>query len=243
LRTVAAHGYTSTGHSGCGRGSARATSGSPGELSRPTPGRPTGTRRLNVPFDSGIAFVRASSAHRAAMTTRASYLIAVSDDADPAQAARDQIDWNPEWSRRGRGVPVYAAIRALGREGVRGIVERCGDHTRRLVAEIGALPGAEALVEPQLNQGADPVPVRGRQPRPPHRRGDRADSSRRRGLVRWDKLERHARHARVGDELAYRRQRRRADRPGCAARAQLGACSGAMMSCTGRQVCSCVASP
>jgi glutamate/tyrosine decarboxylase-like PLP-dependent enzyme len=87
------------------------------------------------------------------MTTRASYLIAVSDDADPAQAARDQIDWNPEWSRRGRGVPVYAAIRALGREGVRGIVERCSDHARRLVAEIGALPGPRRLSSHSSTRG------------------------------------------------------------------------------------------
>jgi glutamate/tyrosine decarboxylase-like PLP-dependent enzyme len=88
------------------------------------------------------------------MTATASYLITASDSSsEPTAATRDQIDWNPEWSRRGRGVAVYAAVRALGRDGIRGIVERSCDHARRLVEGIGALPGTEVLVEPELNQG------------------------------------------------------------------------------------------
>jgi glutamate/tyrosine decarboxylase-like PLP-dependent enzyme len=102
---------------------------------------------LNVPFDCGFAFIRDAEAHRAAMQVSASYLITSGD------GARDQLDWNPEWSRRGRGVPVYAAIRALGRNGIRALVEGCADHARRLVAGLGALPGAEVLAEPILNQG------------------------------------------------------------------------------------------
>jgi len=105
-----------------------------------------GHKWLNVPFESGFAFIRHPAAHRAAMTIRASYLI--TDD-----AVRDQIDWNPEWSRRARGMAVYAAIRALGRRGIGEIVERCSDLAHRLVTEISALPGAELLVEPQINQG------------------------------------------------------------------------------------------
>jgi glutamate/tyrosine decarboxylase-like PLP-dependent enzyme len=110
-----------------------------------------GHKWLNVPFDSGFAFVRHPAAHRAAMTTQASYLITAVDVSDPAGAARDQIDWNPEWSRRGRAVTVYAAIRALGRQGIREMIERCSDH--RLVTELGALPGVELLAEPKINQG------------------------------------------------------------------------------------------
>jgi glutamate/tyrosine decarboxylase-like PLP-dependent enzyme len=116
-----------------------------------------GHKWLNVPFDSGFAFIRDGAAHRAAMTTQASYLVTASDIAadvvDPTEAARDQIDWNPEWSRRGRAVPVYAVIRALGRNGIRAMIERCCDHANRLVREIGALPGAELLAAPELNQG------------------------------------------------------------------------------------------
>lgn len=106
-----------------------------------------GHKWLNVPFDSGFAFVRHTAAHRAAMTITASYLIRADG------ASRDQKDWTPEWSRRARGVAVYAAIRALGREGIREVVERCSDHARALVTGIGALPGAEVVVAPQINQG------------------------------------------------------------------------------------------
>jgi glutamate/tyrosine decarboxylase-like PLP-dependent enzyme len=58
-----------------------------------------GHKWLNVPFDCGIAIVRDREAHRAAMTLSASYIA-------PETSARDQIDWNPEWSRRARGIPV-----------------------------------------------------------------------------------------------------------------------------------------
>lgn len=116
-----------------------------------------GHKWLNVPFDSGFAFVRDAGAHRAAMTTQASYLLTATDVAadvpEATGAARDQIDWNPEWSRRGRGVPVYAVIRALGRDGVQAMIERCCDFARRLVVELGALPGAQLLAEPEINQG------------------------------------------------------------------------------------------
>jgi glutamate/tyrosine decarboxylase-like PLP-dependent enzyme len=105
-----------------------------------------GHKWLNVPYDCGIAIIRDREAHKAAMTISASYIEAQS-------AARDQIDWNPEWSRRARGVPVYAALKELGRTGVEALVDRCCDHCAALVEGIGALPGAEVLAAPTLNQG------------------------------------------------------------------------------------------
>jgi len=78
-----------------------------------------GHKWLNVPYDSGIAIVRDRVAHKAAMTGRAAYLVQ-SDGAE-----RDPQDWTPEFSRRARGFPVYAALRSLGREGVTALVERC----------------------------------------------------------------------------------------------------------------------
>ncbi|GAA1861938.1 pyridoxal phosphate-dependent decarboxylase family protein [Brevibacterium marinum] len=109
---------------------------------------------LNVPFDNGVVVIRDRRAHRAAMSIRASYLVHSEDPADAApDAARDQIDWNPEWSRRARGVPVYATIRALGRVGITEIVERTCRLARRLAGEIGDLPSAELLVDPVINQG------------------------------------------------------------------------------------------
>jgi glutamate/tyrosine decarboxylase-like PLP-dependent enzyme len=106
-----------------------------------------GHKWLNLPFDNGFVFVADREAHRAAMATTASYFIA------PEGSGRDSMEWNPEWSRRGRGVAVYAALRALGKSGVRDLVERCCRLAKRLVEEIGSLPGAEIIAHPIINQG------------------------------------------------------------------------------------------
>jgi glutamate/tyrosine decarboxylase-like PLP-dependent enzyme len=105
-----------------------------------------GHKWLNVPYDSGYAFVKDAAAHHASMSHRESYLIQGGD-------ARDQMDWGPEWSRRARGFTTYAAIRQLGRSGIAEIVDSCCDRARELVLGIGALPGAEVLWEPTINQG------------------------------------------------------------------------------------------
>src|SRR5215212_12037420 len=74
---------------------------------------------LNVPYDSGLVFCAHPAAHRSAMGSHASYLV------HSEGRERDQLDWNPEASRRARGFPVYAAIRSLGRSGVAELVDRC----------------------------------------------------------------------------------------------------------------------
>jgi glutamate/tyrosine decarboxylase-like PLP-dependent enzyme len=105
-----------------------------------------GHKWLNVPYDSGYAFVAHPRPHRASMSHRAVYL---THDA----ARRDQIDWNPEWSRRARGFSTYAALRELGRNGVAALIERCCDHARAIVDGIGRLPRTEVLWRPSINQG------------------------------------------------------------------------------------------
>jgi len=105
-----------------------------------------GHKWLNVPFDCGIAIVRDRLAHRAAMTLSASYIATEKN-------ARDQIDWNPEWSRRARGIPIYAALKELGRLGVESMVDRCCEHCDALVRGIGALAGARIVAPATLNQG------------------------------------------------------------------------------------------
>jgi glutamate/tyrosine decarboxylase-like PLP-dependent enzyme len=105
-----------------------------------------GHKWLNVPFDSGYAFVAHTESHRLAMTYRAPYLTHASE-------TRDQMEWNPEWSRRARGFATYAALRELGREGVAALVDRCCQHATAIVAGIGKLPGAEVLWSPTINQG------------------------------------------------------------------------------------------
>jgi glutamate/tyrosine decarboxylase-like PLP-dependent enzyme len=70
-----------------------------------------------------------------------------------ASTGRDQFDWNPEWSRRARGIPVYAALKELGRDGVEQLIDRCCRHCAALLEGIGNLPGAEIIAKPTLNQG------------------------------------------------------------------------------------------
>jgi len=102
---------------------------------------------LNVPYDSGLAFCAHPDAHRAAMTITASYLIQGEPD-----GPRDQVDWTPEFSRRARGFPVYAALRSLGRSGVAELVERCCAHARTFAERLAAEPEVEVLNEVVLNQ-------------------------------------------------------------------------------------------
>jgi glutamate/tyrosine decarboxylase-like PLP-dependent enzyme len=102
---------------------------------------------LNVPYDSGLAFVAHPDAHRAALRVTASYLI----QAD-AGGPRDQVDWTPEFSRRARGFAVYAAIRSLGRVGIAELVERCCAHARRFADRLASEPGVEILNDVVLNQ-------------------------------------------------------------------------------------------
>jgi glutamate/tyrosine decarboxylase-like PLP-dependent enzyme len=102
---------------------------------------------LNVPYDCGLAFVAHPEPHRAAMAMTAEYLVA-----DEEAASRDAMDWTPEFSRRARGLTVYAALRSLGRSGVAELVERCCRHARRFGEELARLPGCEILNEVVLNQ-------------------------------------------------------------------------------------------
>ena len=105
-----------------------------------------GHKWLNLPFDSGLVFVADAAAHRASFAQDTSYSV-------PTEQVRNQKDWNPEWSRRGRGFPFYAAVRALGRSGIGAMVDRCCGHAERLVREIGKLDGTEIVAPPVINQG------------------------------------------------------------------------------------------
>ncbi len=101
---------------------------------------------LNVPYDSGVAFVADPESHKIAMTIPVAYKVEVEN-------VRDQFEWSPEWSRRARGIPLYAALRTLGRNGVAEIIERCCDLTQDIVKKLGELPGVEVLTTPVINQG------------------------------------------------------------------------------------------
>ncbi len=105
-----------------------------------------GHKWLNVPYDCGYAIVRDAEAHRASLSHRASYLTHAGD-------VRDQLDWNPDWSRRARGFATYAAIREMGRTGIAAMIDRCCEVARLIVDGAGELPGVEVLSRPVLNQG------------------------------------------------------------------------------------------
>jgi glutamate/tyrosine decarboxylase-like PLP-dependent enzyme len=105
-----------------------------------------GHKWLNVPYDSGFAFVRDREALRGGFAQKAAYLT-------HQQEARDPMDWTPEFSRRARGFPTYAAIRQMGRAGIADLIERCCRHAHAIVVGIGKLDGARVVYEPTLNQG------------------------------------------------------------------------------------------
>jgi glutamate/tyrosine decarboxylase-like PLP-dependent enzyme len=86
-----------------------------------------------------------ASAQRAAMTSTSAYI-------PPHDGKPVAIDWTPEFSRRARGVPVYAALRSLGRDGVADLVDRCCGHARHLAALLAAADGVEVLNDVVLNQ-------------------------------------------------------------------------------------------
>ena len=102
---------------------------------------------LNVPFDCGIALCAHPADHAAAMEYAAPYL-----DVSDLVVARDPMGYSPEFSRRARAVPVWAAIRELGREGVADLVERCCAHARAIAEGVTRLPGCEVLNDVVLNQ-------------------------------------------------------------------------------------------
>jgi glutamate/tyrosine decarboxylase-like PLP-dependent enzyme len=99
---------------------------------------------LNVPYDCGLAFVREPAALGAAMAISAEYLPVEAEGRDPAH-------FTPELSRRARGVEVWAALQALGRQGVIDLVERTCAYARRF-AEGFATAGYQVLNDVVLNQ-------------------------------------------------------------------------------------------
>ncbi len=92
-------------------------------------------KTLNVPYDCGIAVVADPEPLSAALSVKASYFI--------ADAAGDPFDRVPEMSRRARGVPVWAALRSLGRHGVADLVERLVYSAKALADQLAQIDGVE----------------------------------------------------------------------------------------------------
>jgi glutamate/tyrosine decarboxylase-like PLP-dependent enzyme len=100
---------------------------------------------LNVPYDSGVVFSAHPAAHRRAMTRSAAYIVEHPTERDPHE-------YVPEESRRARGVPIYAALRALGRDGLADLVERACRLAARMADRLAADRRIRVLNDVVLNQ-------------------------------------------------------------------------------------------
>jgi glutamate/tyrosine decarboxylase-like PLP-dependent enzyme len=98
---------------------------------------------LNVPYDSGLAFVRYPHVLQAAMAISAAYL--------PTSPTRDPANFTPELSRRARGIEVWAALHTLGRSGLADLVERTCRYAARFAEGLHAA-GYTILNEVVFNQ-------------------------------------------------------------------------------------------
>lgn len=96
-------------------------------------------KTLNVPYDCGVAIVAHPSAIRSTYGVHASYLILADDDqGDPSEKV-------PEFSRRARGVPVWAALLSLGRNGITELVDRLVTNARLMAKELSKIEGCRVL--------------------------------------------------------------------------------------------------
>lgn len=99
---------------------------------------------LNVPYDSGIAVVREPEHLRRALSWgHAAYLT--------QSAGREPWQYTPDASRRGRGIELWAAMRSLGRSGLREMIER-NCRQARLFADRLSAAGFTVLNDVVLNQ-------------------------------------------------------------------------------------------
>ena len=101
---------------------------------------------LNVPYDCGMAIVRDADAQRSAMSSTAPYVYRAGGP------DRDNVDWVPEFSRRARAVPVYAALRTLGRSGLEEMIDRCCDQAAMMADLLRRDSRAKLLNDVVLNQ-------------------------------------------------------------------------------------------
>lgn len=98
---------------------------------------------LNVPYDSGVVFVREPQHLHAAIAVNAAYLVQ-GDTREPHQ-------YVPDFSRRARGIEVWAALRSLGRDGLADLIERTCRYATRF-AERLSQAGYDILNEVVVNQ-------------------------------------------------------------------------------------------
>jgi len=97
----------------------------------------------NIGYDCGVALIRDPKTLRAAMSIEAAYLV--------HGEQREPSHYNPELSRRARGVELWAGLRSLGQSGIAEIVERTSTHARKFAAGLKAA-GYQILNDVVINQ-------------------------------------------------------------------------------------------
>lgn len=104
-----------------------------------------GHKWLNVPYDTGFAFVRDPALQSGAFSASAAYL--------GAEALERPVFGNlgPEMSRRARSLAAWATLRAYGRDGHRAMVERHLELASRVADQVDAAPDLERLSDVHLN--------------------------------------------------------------------------------------------
>ncbi len=113
---------------------------------------------LNVPYDSGLVFVRDAAAHHAAMTLGAEYYV------ETEGGERDPFNWTPESSRRARGFAILAALRSMGRSGLIDLIDRDCRLARRMAGLLAADPRVSDPQRGRAQPGPRPVRGAGRRP-------------------------------------------------------------------------------
>jgi glutamate/tyrosine decarboxylase-like PLP-dependent enzyme len=104
-----------------------------------------GHKWLNVPYDSGIVLTAHPESHQRALLVPAHYIQMTS-------GVREPRAYTPDESRRARALPMYAALRVLGREGVAEIVDRCCTLATRMANRLSGHECVRVLNEVVLNQ-------------------------------------------------------------------------------------------
>lgn len=104
-----------------------------------------GHKWLNVPYDSGYAFVRDYGLMARAFRYSADYL----PDENSLRPTFGAI--GPDSSRRARSFAVWATLKAYGRDGQRRIVEHCLDIAQYFANRVRETNGLELMNDPQLN--------------------------------------------------------------------------------------------
>jgi glutamate/tyrosine decarboxylase-like PLP-dependent enzyme len=104
-----------------------------------------GHKWLNVPYDSGIVLTAHPESHQRALLMPAHYI-------QMTPGVREPRAYTPDESRRARALPMYAALRVLGREGVGEIVDRCCTLATRMATRLASHECVRILNEVVLNQ-------------------------------------------------------------------------------------------